>query len=281
MQEEIKTLTDLALIQTVAEDEVRVVMTRPYNHENGNTYATDGGILLAVPSSMCKEYEPFKDCRFPNVVPVIESHRNSAIGQSFNLFLKDMKDVASDVRIGDILISKSRYDKVRDITALLGLQGWEVMICKQSVLLVNGLIHLLVMGLMESKTFVPIPLSSEDMTFGMDVNAAKEYVKVFEARKKLEHEEDDVRSCIYTFTIVRYATMYVKADNLKEAEKIAQRHRDDVRSLDFEYPEVDSFEEWSSEPDSSMSTIYTDEGECSYSEVCEQIEEEIEKLHNR
>lgn len=281
MNEEIKTITDLALCQAVAHDKMRLALTRPYNHENGNTYATDGRILLSIPSSICKEYEPFQDARFPDVVRELEDRTSRSKDTYMNLMLANMVDTPSDVRIGSLLVRNAVYNKVRDITALLGLKGWRVRECVQSVILEHELFTLLVMGILESKNTVTIPLSICPLPTSMDIDAAKEYAKVLEEKEQKHKEEQDIRSCIYTFTVVRYATMYVKADSIEEAKHIARRHRNDIDSWDFEDPKIDSYDGMSEEPDSSMGTIYTDEGECSYDEVCAQIEEEINEHHNQ
>lgn len=274
--EEIKILTDLALRQAVARNDVRVAMTRPYNHENGNTYATDGLILLCIPSSICKEYSPFQDARFPNVVPVIENNIKSASDESHHLMLKHMTDTDCDVNIGGVIVRNSIYRRVKDITCLLGLKGWNVRVSYRSLILENNLIRMLVMGLLDSKRFDLLPFSDEELPEDMDVESAKEYIKVLKEREQKHKEEQDIRSCIYTFTVVRYATMYVKAGSIDEAKNLAHRHRHDIISWDFEDPEIDSYENGPEEPDAGMGTIYTADGGRSYVEVCEQIEKEIE-----
>ena len=283
MKEQLQTITDLALMQAVETDGLRPAMSRPYNHENGFTYAINGMVLLSIPSSMCKEYEKLEGCRFPNVEKAMSDHLSSSVNTSKSLFLRDMEDLKSvkdDVEIHGVFIRNSNYSTIRDITAILGLEGWHIRLGDQYLILVNGDFVLLIMGLLESISHVTIPTSDEYCSQEQDISSALEYAQTLQVQQKLEYECDDISSCIYTFSIVRRASMYVKADSLEEAREIAEKHCGDIDEWDFDYPEVDYCEGGTEPPRSYMDSIFTSDGESTFDEVCKRIDDEIEKFRS-
>lgn len=273
----IQEITDYALQQCVSDNPTRVAMTRPYSHENGNTYATNGIVLLWMPSEHCKRYEPMEGYRFPNVVNTIEKMNNSKSELLGNILERDMNPHIGDVCIAGVFIGNSTYATLCDVTRILGLQGWCVRrTSNQSLMLSNGGCHLILMGLLESTEHDTVELDQGVLPLGTNIEAACAAIPAIEDRKKKEEVQSDRFKCIYTFTVARYATMYVKADNLEEAKRIANSHCDDVDLLDFDDPEVESYNKYPEEPDSSMESIFTEDGESTYYEVMDELEEELD-----
>ena len=273
----IKEITDYALRLCVAKGPIRMAMTRPYNNENGFTYATDAFVLLCVPSEYCMQYEPFKEYRFPDVAKVVDDTKSSCLDRVDYIHTGELCEIRNDASISGIVIRNSSYSTLCDVTRILGLEGWTVRSDgKQMLLLNNGMYVLIICGLLESKNYTVIHTDGFDFRHGTDIDMAEAAISVIEERVKKEEAQADRRKCIYTFTVVRYATMYVKADNLDEAKRIANSHCSSVDSWDFGHPEVDSFDEYPEEPDSSMGTIFTEDGESTYDDVMEELEEELD-----
>lgn len=83
---------------------------------------------------------------------------------------------------------------------------------------------------------------------------------------------------IFAITIAKYATMYVEANNPSEAVDYAKKHCDELDDRDFEDSEncVESWEDFEYQAEEYMDKIYTPDGEMSFDEYIEELEEEDE-----
>lgn len=81
---------------------------------------------------------------------------------------------------------------------------------------------------------------------------------------------------IYGVTVVKSATMYVEADSVDEALKIADKHCSELSDSDFwdSDNEVFSCESYPSESDDYMENIYTKDGKMSFDTYVEQLNEQ-------
>lgn len=261
-----------ALNVCVANDAIRYQMNSPFE-QRGYVYATDGKVLMRVPADELEDSYK-RDYTCPNASDVMRQ-TELCCGSLSMMALIDTDDPV--VNIENWMIAGTQYQRVRKVTALLGLEGWIVKGYKaphSAMVLINGNIEMLVMPTNDTGASITIKCDDCYKSNGINTEAG---TLAFEAMKQKAAEEEkkkvealgETYNKIYAVTLVKSAVMYVEAKSSREAMRIAEDRCSEIDDCDFDNVEVDSCESHPSEAADYMDTIYTEDKEYTYNEYVE------------
>lgn len=252
-----KELIDLALRVCESNDDLRKAMQHSVTID-GDTYACDGHVAIRLSSKVVgsKVYKLPKDVgRYPDVKTLFGGRTIRVGWLSAENIKQHEGDIYDDyVVIGHHCFRGDISDTLWLITNMLGVKGWEVrktdsrsggMIFHADA----GHVSMLLMPLMidddkkagKSDDKVHFQLSEESIDVSMDLNSGKKWYADYMARQEQERKELEKRrkGNIFTFTVAKYAPMYVEAENIEEAKKIACKYCNEVDDSLFEDGEIE------------------------------------------
>lgn len=257
----------------VSDFQMQVKLLKPFEID-GYVYASDGTSIIRVPAEWLEEsYKRDYECVHADSL-YNESYQK--FGSVSSMFLTESE---GNVRLCDLIISSSAWNRICATTAILGLQGWEVSrnVAKGSIRLKNGDIDMIVMHYISDSFNRSV--TCDDITWNPGIDEKAGSIALKALLKKKQEEEEAIAEAkknkydnIYEVTIRRIATMYVEAGSKEEAEKIASENMGEIDGDEFECSAIDCIDP---EPRCAayyMDTIYTDEREYDYDEYIDLAE---------
>ena len=165
-------------------------------------------------------------------------------------------------------------DRLKLTIRLLGLDGFVV--CRKNTMLMfdGGCIEVVLCGYLGDKNFPELQFTKRDVSFGYDFTNSESVIQELQEKRAKAAEREAARPKIWAFTITRYASMYVEAATVEEAEKIAKKNMEDIDEFDFDDVDIDSYDAHPYEPEKYMNVIYTADGTKSYDEYDEEDEDD-------
>lgn len=263
MQEQIRYALDLF---TSMDNVIHPDMVSPFTLE-GRIYASNAILFLSMPER--DELKVFE--QGGTRVPRADAILRPPFPTSWDIV--DNDTLATDQVICSILglpVNGFHLQTIHLFGRVAGLKYWEVAKYRDNQVIFHCYygeddVYILLMGLHPSMakevTHLISPVSNRDVTCCDAIDwekGADSFAKMQEARLKEDNEEEDGSFHVFEVTLVKYATVAVRAKDADEAMKIAVR-KADYRIFEDSDMEADSWNDSDSDSASRHYDYYLDE----------------------